>query len=127
MKERGTWAVLMLLVFAASTLVWAGLFQVVRSVRVSGCCTHGHVRSELVNIQQALGHFRLETNNDCPQHLNELFEARFLNKPPLDPWGQPFHLVCPGRHDPEGADVVSAGPDRRLGTVDDVASWDETP
>jgi type II secretion system protein G len=39
----------------------------------------------------------------------------------LDPWGQPYRYVYPGRH---GAfDLFSVGPDGQEDTADDVTSW----
>jgi general secretion pathway protein G len=42
---------------------------------------------------------------------------------PLDPWGHPYIYDCPGKHNPNGYDVMSMGPDGRAGTDDDVTSW----
>jgi general secretion pathway protein G len=42
---------------------------------------------------------------------------------PLDPWGAPYNYECPGRHNPAGYDLSSAGPDGRPGNEDDIASW----
>jgi len=78
------------------------------------------------NVQQALGHFRLETNEDCPSDLNVLYTKKFLTKEPRDPWGQELIFKCPGEHDSEGADIASKGPDKQEGTEDDIKSWDDS-
>jgi hypothetical protein len=33
-------------------------------------------------------------------------------------------FICPGVHDPAGADVTSAGRDGLFGTADDINSWE---
>ena len=45
---------------------------------------------------------------------------------PLDPWNQPYIYECPGRHNPTGYDLSSAGPDMRPGNEDDIANWTTT-
>jgi general secretion pathway protein G len=49
---------------------------------------------------------------------------QYLEKIPLDPWGNPYVYECPGRHNPNGFDITSAGPDKQLGTEDDIGNWD---
>ena len=64
----------------------------------------------------------------CPASLAEL--AGFLGAPPdvptmVDPWDHPLVLLC-GKDLPAGAQgiaVMSAGPDGKPGTADDVKSW----
>jgi general secretion pathway protein G len=41
----------------------------------------------------------------------------------LDPWGQHYIYECPGKHNPRGFDLSSAGPDRIPVTDDDVVNW----
>ncbi len=42
-----------------------------------------------------------------------------------DPWGNPYTYECPGRHNPDGFDLMSMGPDGRAGGDDDITSWDK--
>jgi len=42
---------------------------------------------------------------------------------PLDPWEQPYIYECPGRHNEKGYDLASGGPDKRVGTEDDIVNW----
>ena len=53
-----------------------------------------------------------------------LVSERLLKKHPKDPWGQELVFTCPGNNNPDGADVVSRGPDKREGTEDDVRNWE---
>jgi len=52
------------------------------------------------------------------------WDGPYLNAPiPLDPWNQPYQYVSPGRHNPNGYDVWSVGPDGVNGTQDDIGNW----
>lgn len=45
----------------------------------------------------------------------------------LDSWGQELFYEYLGRHNQEGYDLASAGPDGEFGTADDIANWGEDP
>jgi hypothetical protein len=70
--------------------------------------------------ERALAHFRSQ-HAVCPRSLAALPD---LLAPPVDGWEQPLLFVCPGVHDPAGADVTSAGRDGLFGTADDINSWE---
>ncbi|MBN1676055.1 MAG: type II secretion system major pseudopilin GspG [Kiritimatiellae bacterium] len=69
------------------------------------------------------------------QGLNELIEVPagasgwrgpYLKKGiPLDPWGHAYVYQCPGRHNPDGYDLMSMGPDGQAGGDDDITNWEE--
>jgi general secretion pathway protein G len=42
---------------------------------------------------------------------------------PLDPWKNPYTYECPGKHNPSGYDLSSAGKDGQANTEDDVCNW----
>ncbi len=42
---------------------------------------------------------------------------------PLDPWGNPYIYEIPGRNNPYGYDLMSMGPDGRVGGGDDITNW----
>jgi general secretion pathway protein G len=42
---------------------------------------------------------------------------------PKDPWGNDYVYECPGRHNTQGYDIYSMGPDGRQGGDDDICSW----
>jgi general secretion pathway protein G len=44
---------------------------------------------------------------------------------PMDPWGHPYVYECPGKHNPSSYDLMSAGPDGRAGSEDDVCNWNQ--
>lgn len=49
---------------------------------------------------------------------------QFLKEPALtDPWSSPYQYRYPGKHNPDGYDIYSFGPDKQEGTDDDVGNW----
>ncbi len=46
-----------------------------------------------------------------------------LNEETLDPWGHSYRYVNPGKHNPDGYDVFSMGPDGQPDTEDDIGNW----
>ena len=52
------------------------------------------------------------------QGLNALV-PRLMEELPKDAYGTPYVYRCPGRRNPSGYDVFSAGPDRLPDTADD--------
>jgi general secretion pathway protein G len=44
---------------------------------------------------------------------------------PNDPWGNPYAYDYPSKHNPDGYDLMSAGPDGQVGTEDDISNWDD--
>ena len=43
----------------------------------------------------------------------------------LDPWGNDYQYAAPGKHNTDGFDVWSNGPDGQSGTDDDIGNWDK--
>ena len=67
----------------------------------------------------------IDSNNSCPKSLDDLVAQKYVAKASAkDPWGKDFVLRCPGQQDTDGADVISAGPDKADGTADDIKSWE---
>jgi general secretion pathway protein G len=46
-----------------------------------------------------------------------------LKKTLLDPWGNEYQYLNPGKKDAGGFDLSSAGPDGKAGTEDDIGNW----
>lgn len=88
------------------------------------------------NISMALKLYELD-NGSFPtggQGLNALiasptggtssnWNGPYLEKAPIDPWGNPYFYRCPGSHNPSGYDLYSVGKDTVAGTEDDVGNW----
>jgi general secretion pathway protein G len=54
-------------------------------------------------------------------HGPYLAEKSFV---PPDPWGNGYIYECPGKHNPSTFDLMSMGPDGRIGGGDDISNWD---
>lgn len=48
------------------------------------------------------------------------WQGPYLDNLPIDPWGQAYTYVYPGKLKPSGYDIICAGPDMRMGTDDDI-------
>jgi general secretion pathway protein G len=44
---------------------------------------------------------------------------------PNDPWNNAYVYECPGKHNPNHYDLMSAGPDGREGGDDDITNWQQ--
>ena len=84
-------------------------------------------------IKSALGQYEVD-NGNYPKSLQDLVvapgNAKNWHGPyfdsaklPVDPWGNPYIYYYPGKHNPSGYDLLSAGPDGKEGTDDDLGNW----
>ena len=82
-------------------------------------------------IKSALGQYEVDAGK-YPGSLQDLvlrpeiftnWHGPYLDKLPVDPWGSPYYYLYPGKHNPNGYDLWSAGPDGKEGTADDVGNW----
>jgi general secretion pathway protein G len=92
-------------------------------------------QSQISSIEMALDAFEVD-NGYYPKTgaLDDLinqpantpgWKGPYLKKGvPLDPWGNPYTYDYPGKHNPNGYDIMSMGPDGRAGTDDDIVNWD---
>ena len=81
-------------------------------------------KTRVTEISNATTQYMLDNSNSCPRSLDDLVAQKYLKKGLKDPWGKDFIFRCPGTNDTDGADVVSAGPDKQEGTADDIKSWE---
>lgn len=81
-------------------------------------------RTEVHEVMTALQLWATQEPTPCPPSLAELVNQKVLSKAAKDPWGEDLIFRCPGEQNPDGADVISKGPDRREGTQDDIKSWE---
>jgi general secretion pathway protein G len=92
--------------------------------------------SQISSIEMALDAFEVD-NGFFPKGnagLNALVEVPsgatnwkgpYLKKGiPLDPWGNAYIYNYPGRNNADGYDLMSIGPDGRVGGDDDITNWD---
>jgi type II secretory pathway pseudopilin PulG len=80
-------------------------------------------RLAMYDVHRAFLRFRTEKGVACPKSVTELFADAGGKGPPVDAWGEPFELICPGDYNREGADFFSKGRDKQMGTPDDIRSW----
>jgi len=84
-------------------------------------------QADMVVIGNALDRYEIY-NGTYPKDLNALISGnrRYLkeNKVPVDHWQQPYIYVFPGRHNRDGFDLSSGGPDGTHGSADDINNWD---
>jgi general secretion pathway protein G len=59
-----------------------------------------------------------------PKRDDSRWRGPYLEHPAKDAWGSEFVYVSPGRRNPRGFDIVSAGPDLQPDTDDDVGNWE---
>lgn len=68
----------------------------------------------IADVQRAITDFRSDVGR-CPRSMTELVHpprsrTRYLREVPRDGWSRQLWVRCPGHDDPDGADVISAGP-----------------
>ena len=105
--SSGRWRLAVAIVIA-SGIVWGIWGSVAERERVRR--TH----EVIAETRRALSQFREDVGR-CPHTIRELVHptragTRYLRDEPSDGWGRPLWVRCPGRYDPDGVDVVSAGP-----------------
>jgi general secretion pathway protein G len=77
-------------------------------------------RATLGVVHVALSTYRADHERRCPPTLEQLKKEGYLAIDPVDAWGHPLRLTCPGRKDPGGYDLMSDGPDGEMGGLDRV-------
>jgi hypothetical protein len=97
---------------------------VMLSIDHSGCDSCPNPKNFIKTVEQALVAYQTDHDDVCPKQIDDLFTEHYLTKPPRDRYREPFVFTCPGVHNKDGADIVSKGHDRILGTADDLNSWE---
>jgi general secretion pathway protein G len=77
-------------------------------------------RATLTTAGRAVASYRADHGGACPRALAELVVGGYARDEPVDAWGRPLRLSCPGRKDPSGFDLSSDGPDGLPGGLDRV-------
>ena len=71
------------------------------------------------NAQGIEALFKKPTTSPRPRRWTQL-----LAKMPRDPWKNPYKYSYPGARDPSKPEIISAGPDGKFGTKDDISNQD---
>ena len=94
-------------------------------------------KADIANIELGIDSYEIDTGTlpDSGQGLEALIEEpsdiQNWNGPylkrgvPKDPWGNEYIYNKPGKHNENGYDLYSAGPDGKEGTDDDVVNWNQ--
>ena len=78
-----------------------------------------------VQLYETLNGGRLPTNEEGLGALVKPKKGRpLMPSVPMDPWGEEYRFRNPGTKSKQGYDVFSSGPDRKIGTEDDLGNWD---
>ena len=56
--------------------------------------------------------------------MADRWSGPYMDKVARDPWDNEYKLASPGKHNTDGFDVWSMGPDGQDGTDDDIGNWD---
>jgi len=89
------------------------------------------VHADLSSIKTALDAFEVD-NGYYPKSLQDLLQqpnnaknwhGPYLDKVPQDPWYNNYLYYYPGKHNPSSFDLLSAGPDGKESTEDDIGNW----
>lgn len=105
-------------------------------VGVFGDAERGRVKTDFQTITTNLYRYRRDANlfPTTEQGLEALVTRPSIAPQPevwtpyskpagiVDPWGNRYQYVYPGKKNPESFDLISAGPDRKLGTADDLTN-----
>lgn len=67
-------------------------------------------RATLLLVHGAVHAYRADHERKCPPSIDDLKREGYLRVDPIDAWGRPLLLTCPGRRDPDGYDLISLGP-----------------
>jgi general secretion pathway protein G len=102
---------------AAAALGFLLLLLGVRERRLVGIRS---TRARLAVVAAAVDAYRADHDKKCPQELSVLRAEGYLSMDPIDAWGRPLRLICPGRRDPQRYDLMSDGPDGQMGGLDRV-------
>ncbi|HVJ90517.1 MAG TPA: type II secretion system protein GspG [Labilithrix sp.] len=77
-------------------------------------------RASITTMFRAVASYRADHAGACPKELTELVTGGYSRDVPVDAWGRPLRLTCPGRRDALGFEISSDGPDGIPGGLDRV-------
>jgi len=81
-----------------------------------------HTRFRIHDVQEVLLHYGEDHADACPRSMDVLVAHRYITRALTDDWGTVLAFSCTSPYSTDKALVVSAGPDRKLGTADDIRS-----
>ncbi|MGI6456910.1 MAG: type II secretion system major pseudopilin GspG [bacterium] len=94
-------------------------------------------QSQIANLEIVLDAFEVDNGlypkgssglKDLVEQPNYAKDWRgpYMTEVPIDPWGNPYVYVYPGKNNPRGFDLYSMGPDGKAGGDDDITNWNKS-
>jgi general secretion pathway protein G len=124
----------MLIVLAIMGLLMGMLIY--KMLPMKDAAVNQRIDSDLLTFKEGLAAYQLETGAlpTTEQGVKVLWEKPTIEPVPdrwkplvesevLDPWNHPYQYRIPGKHNPDGYDVFSMGPDGQPDTDDDIGNW----
>jgi general secretion pathway protein G len=105
--------------------------------RIAGSSEHARIVAAQTDInggiKTALGNYEVDIGQ-YPKSLQDLvvmpgnlskdrWHGPYLDNVPQDPWKNNYIYYFPGKHNQGSYDLLSAGPDGKEGTEDDIGNW----
>jgi general secretion pathway protein G len=137
--RRGGFTLVELLLVLTILAILAGIV-LPKFTNVSGNAKRTAVQADLQSFKTALSMFEIEMGyypkgRDGLQNLitrptgtgttSKWHKYLDVDKLPSDPWSRPYVYEYPGKHNPDGYDIYSMGPDGRGGN-DAIGNWTST-
>jgi len=110
-----------IIVMALFTVIWSVEYEKNKLKRRQAAV-------DILSLQETADEYIWE-NGKCPKGLKDLVRPSSVEakkKQPnwmraiLDPWGNKYEIICPGKKYQGSVDIISAGPDKSYYTIDDV-------
>jgi competence protein ComGC len=118
-RQRGMMLVEILIVMAIIGMMGLFAVKLVRHFSSAQCKTSWELAKQLAGQVVV---FETEHDGECPRSVDELVQAHYFEKTPLDPWGTALDFRCGSEDGVPTVDAWSAGPDKRSGSGDDISS-----
>jgi general secretion pathway protein G len=114
-------------------LVILGILAAIVVPKFSGVSANAQNKAAATQISTfatAIDMFEVE-NGHYPKTLNDLMVQprdtpnwhQKMESIPPDPWQHPYIYTFPGKHRPNSYDLMSMGPDGKVGGDDDIVNW----
>lgn len=115
-------------------LVILGILAAIVVPKFSGVSANAQKKAATTQISTfatSLDMFEVD-NGHYPKTLNDLKVQprdaqnwhQYMESIPLDPWQHPYVYTYPGKHRPNSYDLMSMGPDGKVGGDDDIVNWE---
>ncbi len=103
---------------------------------IKGVAETKKVQADILALKEALSAYQLQTGTlpTTAQGLKSLWQKptedpipdqwhKIMDEEVVDPWGHSYKYVNPGKHNTDGFDVYSTGPDGQDGADDNIGNW----